>query len=357
MPVRRYLVALTSGALLFSGAGAASALDGSRLPNPTVATAGPTGGDERDSDGFTFAVIGDIPYGAAQITAFPGRIAQINADPQVRLVDHLGDIKNGSSTCDDGYFSMIRADFDLFRDPLVYTPGDNEWTDCHRANNGAYNPLERLAAVRALFFPQPGVTLGRRPMRVSAQAAQGYPENVSYQRAGVAFAAVHIVGSNNSLVPWTGLGQTAPTPEQTAEVLGRTAAGIGLIRDTFAKARRDRDKAVVLFTQADMFDATVTAPAYADYFAFTPIVAAIAQESRAFRGPVYLFNGDSHVYRQDAPLAAGSPWLAFYGQSRPADNLRRIVVEGSADVDEWVKVTVNDRRSPEVLTVERVPYR
>jgi hypothetical protein len=88
----------------------------------------------------------------AQIANFPNVIGQINADRDVRLVMHAGDIKSGSSLCSDSYFSLIRSDFDQFADPLVYTPGDNEWTDCHRANNGAYNPLERLTAVRTLFF-------------------------------------------------------------------------------------------------------------------------------------------------------------------------------------------------------------
>jgi hypothetical protein len=88
------------------------------------------------------------------------RLSTINADTDVALVDHLGDIKSGSSMCTDEYFSMIKSQFDRFRDPLVYTVGDNEWTDCHRANNGAYNPLERLDKIRQIFFPHPGLTLG-----------------------------------------------------------------------------------------------------------------------------------------------------------------------------------------------------
>ena len=310
-------------------------------------------GDRGSEKAFTFAVIGDIPYGDAQIAAFPGRIDQINADRQVQLVDHLGDIKSGSSICSDQYFADIRAQFDRFTDPLVYTPGDNEWTDCHRANNGSYNPLERLAKVRELFFPHPGHTLGQHAIEVTAQTGQGYPENVSYERAQVAFAAVHIVGSNNSLAPWTG--NTTATPEQTAEVLGRTAAGIGLIHSTFQLAKTHRDRAVVLLTQADMFDPTVTGPTFADYYAFQPIVQAIAQESAAFNGKVYLFNGDSHVYNQDTPLATGSPWLSFYGVTGPAANLTRVTVEGSTAVDEWLKVSI-DRRNPAVLTFQRVPF-
>src|SRR3712207_4479824 len=97
----------------------------------------------RDRSAYSFAVIGDIPYGAEQVTSFPRVVEQINADPSVSLVNHLGDIKSGSTECSDAYLSGIRRSFDRFADPLVYTPGDNEWTDCHRPNNGGYNPLER----------------------------------------------------------------------------------------------------------------------------------------------------------------------------------------------------------------------
>lgn len=303
--------------------------------------------------GYTFAVIGDIPYGDAQIANFPKVIAQINADPEVRWVDHLGDIKNGSSVCSDEYFRMIKSEFDTFRDPLVYTVGDNEWTDCHRPNNGGYNPLERLSAIRDLFFPRPGYTLGQRSARVESQADQGIPENVRWQRADVSFAALHIVGSNNSLVPWTG--NTAPTPEQTAEVLTRTSAVITSIHDTFTDARREHNRAVVLLTQADMFDPTVTNPSYADYYGFQPIVQAIARESAAYRGPVYLFNGDSHVYNSDNPLAPGSKWLPFYHVNQPAPNLSRITVDGSTAVNNYLRVTVNEH-GKQPLSWVRVPF-
>jgi hypothetical protein len=302
---------------------------------------------------YSFAVIGDIPYGDAQIANFPNVIKQINADPRVEFVDHLGDIKSGSSVCSDEYFNQVKAQFDTFADPLVYTVGDNEWTDCHRLNNGAYNPLERLAKIRSVFFPNPGYTLGEHPAQVTSQAAQGYPEDVRYTRANVAFAALHIVGSNNSLAPWTG--NAAPTAEQSAEVLGRTAAVIQGIRDTFAQAREHHNKSVVLLTQADMFDPTVTNPSYGDYFAFQPIVRAIAQESASFCGPVYLFNGDSHVYDSDQPLAAGSKWLSFYGVTKPVNNLSRVTVDGSTGVSNYLRVTI-DPRNANVLSWTRVPF-
>jgi hypothetical protein len=319
----------------------------STLAVPAAAQAAP------GSSPFTFAVIGDIPYGSSEIAAFPANIAQINADPSVQFVTHLGDIKNGSSLCSDEYFAQIRADFDQFRDPLVYTVGDNEWTDCHRPNNGGYNPLERLAAVRDVFFDRPGHTLGQNGVGVQSQADRGVPENVSYTRTGVHFAAMDVVGSNNGLAPWTG--HTTATQEQVAEERSRMAATIDLVNETFDRAHHGQ--AVVLMLQADMFDPTVADPQFSDYSAFRPLVQTIASRAAAYDGPVYLFNGDSHVYNEDHPLAINSDWLSFYGVTTPANNLTRITVDGSDNAHDYLRVRVNqNRHGDQTLTWERVPF-
>jgi hypothetical protein len=111
----------------------------------------------------------------------------------------------------DEYFAMIKAD--LTASPihwLIHRAATNGPT--HRPNNGSYNPHERLAKVRRVFFPRPTRTLGQNSVRVWSQADRGFVENVSYSRANVGFAAVHVVGSNNSLLLWTG--NPAPAPEQ-----------------------------------------------------------------------------------------------------------------------------------------------
>ena len=152
------------------------------------------------------AVIGDTPYGAAQIEDFPNLLATIDADARISSVLHLGDIKNGSSRCDDSYFAQIAAGFSSLTIPMIFTPGDNEWTDCHRANNGAYDPLERLAALRSVFFPVPGLTLGGGFKQVLSQSEfagfESFVENQIWFEAGVAFGAVHVVGSNDSKPAW-----------------------------------------------------------------------------------------------------------------------------------------------------------
>ena len=302
----------------------------------------------------SFAVIGDVPYGAAQIAAFPGWIDRINAQPGLDLAFHVGDIKNGSSPCTDEYNAMIREQFDRFEMPLLYTPGDNEWTDCHRTAAGTYNPLERLDALRAAFYATPGLTLGARPLKVSSQSEAGFPENQSLRIRGVAMATIHVVGSNNDRAPWTGLGHTTPTPEQLAEESDRMAAAIELVEDTFARARQTNARAVAIFQQADMFD-----PSYRstwDVSAFQPLVQALIDQSSSFAGEVYLFDGDSHVYNADRPVAAGSRWLGIYNTQGSADNLTRITVDGEANNTNFLQVTVNRPLAQHVLSWERVPY-
>ena len=332
----------------------ASACSVGTLVTAPAATASTGPGNPSGGAGYTFAVIGDVPYGEEDQAHFPEFIAGINADPDVRRVTHLGDIKSGSTTCTNQRFEIIRRDFDLFADPLVYTPGDNEWTDCHRESNGSYRPLERLRKIRSLFFTPPGVTSGA-PAQVRSQAHRGVPENVRYQRAGVSFATLHVVGSNNGLAPWDGLGLTEPTRRQVAEERHRMRAAIANVRAAFRVARRHHLRGVVLQQQADMFDPTVPDPAFADYSAFRPLVKVLVQQSRRFRGPVYLLNGDSHVFNEDRPLAAGSRWLDFYRVRRAAGNLHRVTVDGSElGETNWLKVTVQRHDAP-LLTFEKIP--
>jgi hypothetical protein len=64
----------------------------------------------------------------------------------------VGDTKSGSTPCSDEYNQKVKKYFNQFSAPLIYSIGDNEWTDCHRPLAGSYDPLERLESVRATFF-------------------------------------------------------------------------------------------------------------------------------------------------------------------------------------------------------------
>lgn len=300
-----------------------------------------------DSEPFELAVIGDTPYGATQAANFFKLVDAINADTRIDAGVHVGDIKNGSTRCDDSYFTAIFDQLSRFTVPLLYTPGDNEWTDCHRANNGAYDPLERLDLLRSLFFAEPGVTLGE-PHPLLSQAAipahATFVENQLFTAASVVFSVVHVVGSANGVAAWFGTDTTGTKfddpDRRLAEVDARIAAAVDWIERSFDLAESDESKGLVLFMQADTFIGATTG--------FEAVIQTFAARARRFAKPVLLIQGDSHRYTEDQPFAQGNE---AYAIAEPAANVTRIVVEGET-VSEWLKLSV-DPTGTELFSWER----
>lgn len=297
--------------------------------------------------GITYAIIGDTPYGAVQVADFPRLVSALNADPDVELTVHLGDIKDGASLCSDPYFDQMRANFDALQDPLVVTPGDNEWTDCHRPAAGGYIPTERLARFRSVFYPRARQSLGERRKWLETQADrpgfETFVENRLWKAQKVVFATMHVVGSNNDLVPWFG---TAETPAQRAERLAeyeaRLAATLAWLDRAFAFAADEDARGVVVAMQADMWFNTA--------LGFTEIVQRLADRASEFGKPVLLLEGDSHRFTVDHPLATGS---ALHGVTTSAPNLTRIIVEGQT-TSEWLKLRI-DPNATELFSWMRMP--
>lgn len=296
----------------------------------SVAAVSGTAAGQDDGPAFTFALIGDTPYGAPQATRFPALRSAINTDPDVRLVLHAGDVKGGSERCDDSLLSERAALYEEFADPFVLTPGDNEWTDCHRVAAGSYLPTERLAAMRTIFYPDPGRSGGQHSVRLSTQADQrsygDYVENVRFSERRVTFATVHVVGSSNGLEPWSGLPGGDRPAERLAEVQAREAAALDWIEQTFNEANRRQSRGVLLMLQAEPVAGN---PGY------TRIRDAIVNQSKAFHGPVLLVHGDEHVYEVEENYA-------------DVPNLTRLETFGDT-ADHWLRVQV-DPRAPDVFS-------
>jgi hypothetical protein len=267
----------------------------------------------------------------------------------VAFVVHIGDFKAGTyQPCDDALFRSRRDQFDASRHPFIFTPGDNEWTDCHFPKAGAFDPVERLARLRELFYPD-NLSLGRRTLVLERQSDDpGYArfrENARWRQGGVLFATLHIVGSNNNL---------GRTPEQDAEYRERNAANLAWLKTTFDLARREGSKGVALFLQAnprfeDLFPKQrigplgLAPPAKAPT-GFADFVPALAQEVRAFGKPVVLLHGDTHYFRIDKPLFWGGP--GPFGRSM--ENFTRVEVHGFPN-PHWVRITV-DPSDPAVFS-------
>jgi hypothetical protein len=339
-----------------------------------------SGGD----DPTTLAVYGDSPYGTtptdtAQLAATPAFVQAVNDDRNVRLVLHVGDIHSGKQYCTFAYDRTIRDLWNAFRDPLVYTPGDNEWADCHKSGEGGNvqigghfvdyangNPVANLGLVRQLFFPEPGRTLGSRELRVVSQAQAFDPafpddaqfvENVMWEQAGVLFVTLNIPGgSNNDGDNW--YGAATPSGDQTQEVELRTGADLRWLDAAFARAAADNVAAVVIQSQADMWD--LDGKPVAHLVGYEPFVAAIATKAKQFGKAVLMFNGDSHTFRSDNPLAKAAPCAIESGTSTTpclddawnqhpsydVPNFHRIVVHGSTLPLEYLRVSINAKRPP-----------
>ena len=102
---------------------------------------------QANAEPLTFGLFGDTPYSRWERENLPDLIAEMDRE-NLAFVVHDGDIKNGSSVCSDEVLQDILGVFRKSATPLVYVPGDNEWTDCHRKNNGSYDPVERLGQLR-----------------------------------------------------------------------------------------------------------------------------------------------------------------------------------------------------------------
>lgn len=304
----------------------------------------------------SFAILGDTPYGADQVVDLPNLVSAIDQDPDVSTVIHVGDIKTGSSRCETSYFEQIRDVYDTLQDPFLFTPGDNEWTDCHRKAAGKFDPIERLDVLRDTFYPLPGQSLGQHKRWVFSQAYvpgfASFPENQLWMQSQVVFSMLHVVGSNNNLAPWFGDDTTdtlVDDPERReAEVEARIDATLDWLDRTFYLASISRAKGVALFMQADMWDAFSIANNL-PLDGFDVIVQRIADLSAAYGKPVLIVQGDSHSYLVDQPLA--QPDVA-HNVTTIAPNVTRLVVQGST-TREWLKLSI-DPRTKAVFSWQRM---
>lgn len=280
----------------------------------------PTGA-QTEQNPFEFVALGDMPYNIpGDYEKFDRLISRINIlAPAFTL--HVGDIVSGRTRCSDENFAKVFELFGRFAGPLIYTPGDNEWTDCHRLLGGRYDPLERLAFVRRMFFAQPGMSLGRSPIKVESQSAvmadrfSTYIENVRFVWSGVQFASAHVVGSLN--------GYDERRPETVAEFEARNAANLAWIEDAFRVASDRQAKGLVLFWQANVHATPRLNPGAAFAKPFEATIEAVTRGAERFRRPVLVIYGDFHFFEV-------RPFLNM--KREPVRSVTRMQVFGDGDV-------------------------
>jgi hypothetical protein len=272
--------------------------------------------------------MGDVPESVAQEPYFVAMIGHMDREPLAFSI-HVGDFKGGgSSPCTDALFEQRLAQFDAAKHPIVYTPGDNEWTDCRRKSNGAMDPLERLAKLREVFF-RGRTHLGGGTLDTIGEGAPGpgcgdYPENRLWAHRGIRFATINVPGPDND----EGHGEASD-----AEARCRDAANHAWIERALRLALDNGDRGLVVATQGD--------PWLTQASGYAALKAEIASVARRFQRPVLFIHGDTHVYQWDTPFADAAG---------PVPNALRLETYGRPFVG-WVRVTV-EPASAAVFRVE-----
>ena len=322
---------------------------------------------ESKNETYALGLWGDLPYSDLQATTgVPNLIADMNAQ-NLAFTVHDGDLKAGNSTpnsvtpttCSNALYTQGLSYFNALKAPAVFTPGDNDWTDCDRTSNGGFSSLERLDFERQVFFNTP-YSLGQRrllqkvqktPLCLSVRGAVPCVENRRWTVGNVTYATLNVQGSCNNLC------DIAPDPKEYA---ARNAANIAWMQETFKEAKLGNSAAVMFISQADpgwdqsdptrapLRDPKTLAQTDGQPDGFQKFLLALRDQVIAFRKPVAYVHGDSHYYRIDNPF--------LDAQGRRLENFTRVETfgdnqaNGNNDV-QWVKVTVNPR-SREVFSYQ-----
>ena len=282
---------------------------------------------------WRFAAIGDTPYSSHELRELPRMLADIAAEHPAFVV-HAGDLKDSREMCSDKLLEARRDLLDASQAPLIYVPGDNEWTDCRHLPAGKFDPLERLQKLRHLFFAAPR-SLGRSVLPLEQQPGD-HPEHLRWRLGPVLFISLNVPGPNNNF----GLGR-----EASREFVARNPAVLDWLRQGFAIARRERLAGIVIVMQGN--------PAFRHHAAGLPHVGyrelldTLSQETVAFSGQVLLIHGDTHWQRIDQPLRHPLTRL-------PVRNFTRLETFGSPLMG-WVKVIIDDQEQ-ELFRFEVHPY-
>ena len=286
---------------------------------------------------FSFAVFGETPQSEQERAQLPMMLAGIAASGAVFAV-HVGDFLGSEDSCSDALFSDRQKLFAAAAVPLIHVPGAESWVDCYRRSAGAFDPNERLAALRRIFFAKPealgpgGLALERQSEIAFEHAA--FVEHLRWRHGPVLFVSLNLPGGDND---WGGARQGG------AEYRTRMAAIRDWMERAFALATREKLRGIVLFAQANPdFEAYASgkAPdAFAEFFS------CLRAGLTGYTGEVLIVHGDTHVMRIDHPL------LDEHGS--PLQRITRIETYGSPLMG-WLGVTV-EPEAPALFRIDSHP--
>jgi hypothetical protein len=235
------------------------------------------------------------------------------------------------------------------RHPLIFTPGDNDWTDCH-TGTPAVDPAGAAEGHSGASFYGEARTLGQKTFPVKRQGGgTAHGKYVENRRLGARRQ------SSSSRCTWSAATTTwgAP-PESDAEHAERNAANIAWMKQAFEAAEQGKHKAVVIFTQANPYFEDrwpagrrslnrIDGPAVRNLPDSAPSWSPSSSRSRRSSARCSSCTATRTTFRVDKPLFDTA-------SGRILENLTRVESFGSPYVH-WVRIVV-DTEKPGHLRVQ-----
>jgi hypothetical protein len=205
---------------------------------------------------------------------------------------HLGDFKSGSKSCTDDLLKEHKALLaQIYPGKIIYTPGDNDWTDCDRSSLlYSFNELERLDFLIKLMFKTPPLLTKKLPSIIRQETQI---ENKLWINDRLAISTLHIVGTSN------GRANIDKSKRENAikKVDERDKNNLTWLKDIEEKAK-DFD-AIIIGFQADIYQQSVLESGSCDNSSLTACDAfavyrqAFKDLAKRINKPILISHGDT----------------------------------------------------------------
>ena len=307
-----------------------------------------------------FVVIGDMPYSDEEneaLTAPDGKFVKAIAALDPSVVVHYGDLKAGGENCDYTLMSARRDQVaGLHPGRVVFTPGDNDWTDCDRDFlSERFGESDRLALLRGLFYTGEGLQMSRDVPELVRQ--DGLTENAMWRIGDLAMGTLHIVGTDNGRREIL-LGDVDVALDA---VDYRDAKNMAWLEQMFSSAKSAKGLAIIF--QADMYRPVdpekAPKPVCSDEVrtgcdAYTTIRNAMENMAAKYGKPVIAIHGDTNAgcFNQPSEVASN-----FWHLNGPGDykfiDAAVVSFQPDADVPFSVSGLLEGGTMPEVCDYSR----
>lgn len=305
---------------------------------------------------YTFAVISGALTKPADESVAQRLIEAIGRAPGLSFVVYDGNLKGRHEACTDDLYGRRHAILAAARIPLVFVPGQRDWTNCTSTSSVSIDPLERLDQLRNTFFPN-GSSLGLRTLRLTRESEvsrfQPYRENTRWQAGQTVFVTLNVPGDNNHYLAAGG---------RNGEFEDRAVANAFWLEHAGAYATQHNARAMVIFIEANPFGKLSQ---HAERFAwlrqfgrhqprdgYREFRHNLMKLAQTFHGPIVLLHASdeslAHGFLIDQPLRNE--------RGRKMANVTRIAFSLHAPLAQWLQIDANAARRPFLkVSVRNVP--